>query len=128
MRMLMMSVAGMVAFSALPYAADAELVTLTKSSDTGFDEAYGWDSGKAPEEGNDYLVANGYYLRGDYGEGFAGDSLQFGVVGGSFIRNHCFEDFIAFVANTGNGVTDGVAFACPCNVASCASNSAILSL
>ena len=91
MRKLMMSVAGMVAFSALPYAADAELVMLTKSSDTGFDEAYGWDSGKAPESGNDYLVCDGYYLRGDYSEGFAGDSLQFGIVNGSegvFFKEH----------------------------------------
>ena len=91
MRKLMMSVAGMVAFGALPYAADAELVTLTKSSDKGFVEAYGWDSGKAPESGNDYLVCDGYYLRGDYSEGFAGDSLQFGIVNGSegvFFKEH----------------------------------------
>ena len=72
-------------------AAGASTVNLTKDSDNGFTNAYGWASGKAPEAGNDYLVANGHYLRGDYSQGFAGDSLQFGIVGGSegiFFKEH----------------------------------------
>jgi len=72
-------------------AANAATVELTKSSDNGFTNAYGWASGKAPEAGNDYLVAGGFYLRGDYSQPFAGDSLQFGVVGGTegiFFKEH----------------------------------------
>ena len=44
--------------------AGAATVNLTKDSDNGFTNAYGWASGKAPEAGNNYLVANGqpYYL------------------------------------------------------------------
>lgn len=71
--------------------AGAATVNLTKDSDNGFTNAYGWASGKAPEAGNNYLVANGRYLRGDYSQGFAGDSLQFGIVGeseGVFFKEH----------------------------------------
>ncbi|MBQ3340599.1 MAG: hypothetical protein IJG84_01790 [Kiritimatiellae bacterium] len=71
--------------------AGAATVNLTKDSDNGFTNAYGWASGKAPEAGNNYLVANGHYLRGDYSQGFAGDSLQFGIVGeseGVFFKEH----------------------------------------
>ena len=71
--------------------ANAATVRLTRSSDNGFTNAYGWDSGNPPESGNDYIVANGYYLRGDYSEGFAGNSLQFGIVGGTegiFFKEH----------------------------------------
>ena len=71
--------------------ANAATVELTKSSDNGFVNAYGWSSGKAPEAGNDYLVAGGFYLKGDYSQAFAGDSLQFGVVGGTegiFFKEH----------------------------------------
>ena len=71
--------------------ANAATVRLTRSSSNGFTNAYGWDSGNPPESGNDYIVADGYYLRGDYSEGFAGDSLQFGIVGGTegiFFKEH----------------------------------------
>ena len=71
--------------------ANAATVSLTKDSSDGFVSAYGWDSGNPPEAGNDYIVANGYYLRGDYSQGFAGDSLQFGIVGGTegiFFKEH----------------------------------------
>ena len=71
--------------------AGAATVNLTKDSGNGFTNAYGWASGKAPEAGNNYLVANGRYLRGDYSQGFAGDSLQFGIVGeseGVFFKEH----------------------------------------
>ena len=72
-------------------AASAATIELTKSSDNGFTQAYGWASGKAPEAGNDYLVARGLTLRGDNSQPFAGDSLQFGVVGGTegvFFKEH----------------------------------------
>ena len=72
-------------------AAVAGTVNLTKSSTTGFTKAEGWSSGKAPESGNDYVVANGFFLHGDYSQGFAGDSLQFGIVGeseGVFFKEH----------------------------------------
>ena len=91
MRRSMVNLAVMAVSCSLVFAANGALVTLTKDSDIGFDEAYGWDSGKAPEEGNDYLVCNGKCLRGDYSEGFAGDSLQFGVVLGTegvFFKEH----------------------------------------
>jgi len=71
--------------------ANAATVRLTRSSDNGFTNAYGWDSGNPPESGNDYIVADGYYLHGDYSQGFAGDSLQFGIVGeteGIFFKEH----------------------------------------
>ena len=71
--------------------ANAATVRLTRSSSNGFTNAYGWDSGNPPESGNDYIVADGYYLRGDYSEGFAGNSLQFGIVGGTegiFFKEH----------------------------------------
>ena len=81
--------------------ANAELVTLIKHSDTGFVKAYGWDNEKAPTKGNDYLVIGGYYLRGDYSDEFAGDSLQFGQVGGTegvffkeHLGTHTFEKLI----------------------------------
>ena len=71
-------------------AAVADTVNLTKSGKY-FTAAGGWSSGKAPEPGNDYIVANGLYLHGDNSQGFAGDSLQFGIVGGSegeFFKEH----------------------------------------
>ena len=71
--------------------ANAATVNLLRSSDTGFKTKEGWDSGYPPESGNDYVVANGYYLHGDYSDGFAGDSLQFGIVGGTegiFFKEH----------------------------------------
>ena len=71
--------------------ANAATVNLKGSSSDGFTKASTWDSGKPPESGNDYVVANGYYLHGDYSEGFAGDSLQFGIVGGTegiFFKEH----------------------------------------
>ena len=72
-------------------AADAETVTLNGDSSDGFVAKSTWSSGKPPEAGNDYVVANGRCLRGDYSQGFAGDSLQFGIVGGSegvFFKEH----------------------------------------
>ena len=80
-----------VAFAAAVQNAEAATVRLTRSSDNGFTNAYGWDSGNPPEAGNDYIVADGYYLHGDYSQGFAGDSLQFGIVGGTegiFFKEH----------------------------------------
>ena len=80
-----------VAFAAAVQNAYAATVRLTRSSDNGFVNAYGWDSGNPPESGNDYIVADGLYLRGDYSQGFAGDSLQFGIVGGTegiFFKEH----------------------------------------
>ncbi|MBQ5795462.1 MAG: hypothetical protein IIW14_05660 [Kiritimatiellae bacterium] len=91
MKNVKICIVGITVFCALSHAANAALVKLTKDSDKGFDEAYGWDSAEAPKEGNDYLVSGGYYLRGDYNEGFAGDSLQFGIVGGTegvFFKEH----------------------------------------
>ena len=78
MKILMISIAGIVTFSISSYTVNADLVKLTKHSDKGFDEAYGWDSGKAPESGNDYLVCDGYYLRGDYNEGLR--EIRFSLV------------------------------------------------
>lgn len=77
--------------SLVSLSAFSDTVTLKASSMKGFTTAEGWSSGKAPEEGNDYIVANGYYLHGDCSEGFAGDSLQFGYVGGTegvFFKEH----------------------------------------
>ena len=71
--------------------AGAATVTLNGDSSDGFVAKSTWSSGKPPESGNDYLVANGRYLRGDYSQGFAGDSLQFGIVGeseGVFFKEH----------------------------------------
>ena len=72
-------------------AADAETVTLNGDSSDGFVAKSTWSSGKPPEAGKDYIVANGRYLRGDNSQGFAGDSLQFGIVGASegiFFKEH----------------------------------------
>ena len=72
-------------------AVGAATVTLNGNSSDGFEAKSTWSSGKAPESGNDYVVANGYYLRGDQSEGFAGSSLQFGIVGvseGVFYKEH----------------------------------------
>ena len=80
-----------VAFAVVVQNADAATVRLTRSSDNGFVNAYSWDSNNPPESGNDYIVADGLYLRGDYSQGFAGDSLQFGIVGGTegiFFKEH----------------------------------------
>ncbi len=71
--------------------AEAATVSLNKNSDNGFVAADGWNSGEEPKSGNDYIVANGYFLRGDNSQGFAGDSLQFGIVGGTegiFYKEH----------------------------------------
>ena len=71
--------------------AEAATVSLTKNSNNGFVAADGWNSGEEPKSGNDYIVANGYFLRGDNSQGFAGDSLQFGIVGGTegiFFKEH----------------------------------------
>ena len=75
----------------LSVAAGAATVTLNGDSSDGFVAKSTWSSGKPPESGNDYVVANGRYLRGDNSQGFAGDSLQFGIVGGSegvFFKEH----------------------------------------
>ena len=83
--------AAVVAVCCAAVVASAATVRLTRSSDNGFVNAYGWDSGNPPESGNDYIVADGLYLRGDYSQGFAGDSLQFGIVGGTegiFFKEH----------------------------------------
>ena len=77
-----------VAFTLPLYAAT---VTLTRNSFSGFTTNDGWSNGKAPESTNDYVVANGYYLHGDNSEGFVGNSLQFGILGGSegvFFKEH----------------------------------------
>ena len=83
--------AAVVAVCCAAVVASAATVRLTRSSDNGFVNAYGWDSNNPPESGNDYIVADGLYLRGDYSQGFAGDSLQFGIVGvteGIFFKEH----------------------------------------
>ena len=80
-----------IALCLLAAAVSAATVTLNGDSTDGFVNKSTWSSGKPPESGNDYVVANGRYLRGDYSQGFAGDSLQFGIVGeseGVFFKEH----------------------------------------
>ena len=83
--------AAVVAVCCAAAVASAATVTLNGNSSDGFVAKSTWSSGEPPESGNDYVVANGYFLHGDYSQGFAGDSLQFGTVGGTegiFFKEH----------------------------------------
>ena len=60
-----------VATTVLAVTAKSATVTLNQNSMKGFTTKEGWSSGNPPEAGNDYVVADGHYLHGDYSEGFA---------------------------------------------------------
>ena len=82
----------LLALCAAGMAANAATVNLLRNSNNGFTDGTDWnDNGNPPVSGKNYLVADGYFLRGDYSQAFAGDSLQFGVVGGTegiFFKEH----------------------------------------